>query len=205
VLRVIAQVTKGSIISCCAESSLFSSYVVKTGASSPKDARRTPQKYTKNTASSPFSPNISPSPPRIIAPCALAWLGRQHCCEACPIYSASTSSGPMSRRMLGMAISSADQARRLYWKKKEGIRKPQPKCDKHPLLPSFSLSLLFPFFRTFLSKSKREGPTSCIVTNYPSMPVSRLPVADKVVHPNTCIGQGSKRITKTDGNSPVPE
>jgi hypothetical protein len=29
----------------------------------------------------------------------------------------------MSRRMLGMAISSADQARRLYWKEKKGDEK----------------------------------------------------------------------------------
>ncbi len=153
-MRVIAQVTKGSIISFCTESSLFSSYVVKTGASSPEDARRTPQKYTKNTA---FGPNISPPPPRAIAPCTLAWHGRQHCCEAFPVYSASMSLGPMSRRMLGMAISSADQARRLYWKKKEGIRKPQPKCDKHPLLPFFFLLTPFPSLPHFSFQKQETG------------------------------------------------
>jgi hypothetical protein len=68
-----------------------------------------------------------------------------------PSYSNSMSSGPMSLRMEGTAISSAVQARRRYWKKKKEITTPGEAQRTLPrLFFSHSVRLAQPTRQKFL-------------------------------------------------------
>jgi hypothetical protein len=153
---------------------------MKTGASAPEYARWTPQNYKKKHSLQSKHFALSASDYSLMHfgmawTAALSW-GLPH--------------------LLGLDIVAGDGhlvgrpgTAVVLEEKKEGIRKPQPKCDLHPSYPLsfYFISLSFALFQKWETKL-----TSCIVTNLPSMPVSHIPVADKAVHPKPRIRQGSK-------------